>query len=153
MIFSYKVAGGSAWAAFYSDQSTDANVFDSSSGTGEMPVYQPSFSAESTKAGLALSQAAFRSPRGNVRASLRLDYTNHYASLADSFNAVQTVKAALMTTPNTNVKLVHLSVQQAGATTIYFPNGVLSSVSADVQGASCRFNMQWETDDATTTSP
>lgn len=137
MKVSYKIAGGTTgWQV----------LFDESTGTAGLAVFNPQFSAVLQAEPLAFSDAEFRELRGNGKCTLPLAVNLTYATRAAALASVATLREL------TFKNKLHLKVEEGG-TVQYYPNATCPNYAGNLLGSAVLHTFPFITDEITTEEP
>lgn len=142
MKVSYKLLTGGGWTV----------LFEVGRGSELLAEFEPQFTATNQEEPVYQSNAQFRDARGNVRTALPLNWNAAYTSMADSMASIRILVTALVGQVAGVGKVFHLKVEE-GTETQYYPNAVVSTYHAKMQGTSCQHDFQLATDAVTGTEP
>ena len=135
MLVKYKPVSGGSYTLLFDESAGDANE-----------KFAPSFSDTVFKPGGYGAASTPKVPLMNTDGKLAFRWSQNYASADAAAAGIPTLRAAFKGIP------VHLQVT-VGATVLYFPNANLSGSSHDQHGREVLHQMNFETDDVTTTAP
>ncbi len=134
MKISYKLASGGSYTVLGDESSRSALLED----------FKPAFQPQNQNEPLFRASNTFKAARGNMGASLAMVISVPYSTRAAAKAGARTLKAAF-------AAQVHLKVEE-GADAEYYPNALLAGFVPVFAGVTVRYQLQFLTDDVTTTA-
>jgi len=136
MLVHYKTPGAvGGWTLLFDESAGDANE-----------KFNPSFRDAVMKVTGYGAANELKIPLSNTSCQLPFKWSQNYATVAAAATGINTVRAAFKGLTK------HLRCT-FDATLLYFPNAVLSGSSHDQHGREVLHQLNFETDDVTTTEP
>ena len=135
MLVYYKLVSGGSYILLFDESAGDAN-----------DKFNPSFRDEVMKlAGYGAANMT-KVPLANTDGQVSFRYSKNYASADAALTGIATLRSTFKGVS------VHLKVV-VGAATVYFPNAQISGSQHDLSGREVMHQLNFDTDDITTTAP
>jgi hypothetical protein len=135
MLVKYKLTSASSYTLLFDESAGDANE-----------KFAPAFRDAVLKIAGYGAANELRIPLANTNCQLPFKWSQNYATADAGAAGIATLRSAFKGVT------VHLQVT-VGATVLYFPNATLSGSSHDQHGREVLHQLNFETDDVTTTAP